>query len=193
MSDSKLAARPGSKVAPRPTGDTAALTAREMHAAGASIVPTRDPQVHDYLSFRLAGEAYALPLGAVRELLKVPPLTEVPRTPPHVLGIISVRGRITTILDLRERLNLPRGERTKHTRILLVDSGEEVLGLLVDRVLQVHRLLHEEIEPAVQISGELAEHVRAVGRPSSGRRGSELDEGEILILLDPGPLLRRVT
>lgn len=177
----------------RPPSEGLARRDTRLPASNAALPVVNQGPVHDYLSFRLAGEAYALPLASVRELLKVPPLTEVPRTPSHVLGIISVRGRITTIVDLRERLRLPKAERSKHTRILLVDNGEEVLGLLVDRVLQVHRLLGEEIEPAVQISGELAEHVRAVGRPAEARRGSELDEGEILILLDPQPLLRRVT
>lgn len=155
------------------------------------------PIVRELLAFVIADETYALPLRSIREILKVPPITGVPRAPKDVLGIISVRGRITTVRDLRRLLKMPESATDKHTRVLLVEApDDEVIGLLVDRVLQVYRLDEDEVELAAVVGGDMSEHVMGVGRPRRSVRGAsdeDEEEGneEILVLLDPGPLLRR--
>lgn len=149
-------------------------------------------ELEEYIGFRAADETYALPLGLVREILKPPPITEVPRARPDILGIVSVRGQITTVLDLRRRLGFPPKEITPQSRILLVEGGEEVLGLLVDEVTQVYRLLPQEIEVAASVlGGNLGNHVAGIGRPRirglRGEAGHASDE--VLILLDLAALL----
>lgn len=157
-------------------------------------------RVRELLAFVIADETYALALEAVREILKPPPVTPVPRAPRDVLGVISVRGRITTVVDLRRRLRARVDEIDKHSRILLVDDGDEIVGLLVDRVLQVHRLSDDEIELATVVSGDMSEYVVGLGRPRHGRHGRadrtgpaslEMAAADILILLDHVELLRR--
>lgn len=172
----------------------------------ASVAPSVAPsseseQVSDFLAFRLAHEFYALPLRSVREILKPPPITEVPRAPRDVLGIISVRGRVTTVIDLRRRLSMPEEHESKNSRVLLTDTGAEVMGLWVDEVLQVYRLASDEMELAASVGGDTAEYVLGVGRPRGARslgravarsRGEgEVRTDELLILLAPRPLLRR--
>ncbi len=163
-----------------------------------TIVPSAPPKQskarrreenREFLAFGLNGERFALPLGSVREILKVLPITEVPRARSHVLGILSVRGRITTVFDLRRRLRMGGAEPTKNSRILLVEGNEEVVGLLVDEVFQVYRLHDEEIELAAVVAGDLSEYVLGIGRP--GLADGDGQDDEILILLDPEPLLRR--
>ena len=163
-----------------------------------TLVPTApregEARERELLAFELAGERFALPLGSVREILKVAPVTEVPRARPEVLGILSVRGRITTVLDLRRRLRMPPGEVTKQRRILLVATRDEVIGLLVDRVHQVHRLQEDEIGLAAAVAGDLSDYVVGVGRPNGGvdaGAGGAAPDEEILVLLDPAPLLER--
>lgn len=156
--------------------------------------------VRELLAFEIANETYALALDAVREILKPPPVTPVPRAPRDVLGVISVRGRITTVIDLRSRLRARASELDKFTRVLLVDDGDEIVGLLVDRVLQVYRLSDEEIELATVVSGDMSEYVVGIGRPNKNRHsrsersaggGTALSAADILILLDHKELLRR--
>ena len=65
-----------------------------------------DSHTSEFLGFALADELYALPLSSIREIVRVPPVTELPRGPHDVLGIISVRGRVTTLIDLRRRLRM---------------------------------------------------------------------------------------
>ncbi|MFN7697804.1 MAG: chemotaxis protein CheW [Deltaproteobacteria bacterium] len=141
--------------------------------------------LREYLAFEICGNRMALPLSAVKEILKSSPITPVPRASRQVLGILAVRGRITTVLCLRAKLGLPAPEAgSRSTRILLVDRGPEIVGLRVDAVIEVLRLRTSEIEPADAIGAGLAEHVTGLGRPD-GALG-----GDVVILLDPVALLR---
>lgn len=154
--------------------------------------------VYEVLAFVLADETYALPLSAVREIVKLPAVTEVPRAPQDIIGVISVRGRIITVLDLRRRLRMPEAPPSKWSRVLLVDDGREMLGLFVDRVLSVYRLRSDEVELAAAMGGDSADHVMGIGRPSAHRSGRGGAAGrrpaaqeDILILLEPAPLFSR--
>jgi purine-binding chemotaxis protein CheW len=149
----------------------------------------RNEATHEYLVFEVSGDRMGLPLGSVKEILKLAPITPVPRAGPDVLGILSVRGRITTVLDLRRRLGLAEGAPSRSSRILLVDRKDEVVGLRVDAVTEVLRLRVSEIEPAEVIGAGLAEHVAGLGRPRASADAE--GETEVVVLLDPVALLRR--
>jgi purine-binding chemotaxis protein CheW len=137
----------------------------------------------EYLAFILAGETYAVPIANVAEILRPLPITEVPRAPTTVLGVISVRGKLVTVVDLRRRFRLPESPLDRKTRILIADLGKgEQIGLVVDEVQQVWRLATEEIEPANVLGGEQPAHIAGIGRP-------ENSGGTILILLDLRPIL----
>lgn len=152
--------------------------------------------VTEFLAFVVGNEHYALPLGSVREIVRVPNVTQVPRAAEDVLGILSVRGRVVTVLDLRVRLNMPVRALSRSNRILLVDAGEEILGLLVDTVLQVHRLTDEEIESSEVLGPQVGDYIVGIARPRVGHvwnaaSSTVLDRKDILILLDPRALVRR--
>jgi len=127
----------------------------------------------EYLAFRLAGDVYAAPVSIIREILKLHPLTPVPRAPSSIMGIISVRGQLVTVIDLRRRLRLSEGAVTGRARILLVDPmGVELLGLYVDEVLQVYRLADSEIEHTAQaLGGEVASYIAGIARPTQAQQG----------------------
>jgi purine-binding chemotaxis protein CheW len=131
----------------------------------------------EYLSFGLAGETYAVAIELVAEILRPLPITEVPRAPATVLGVISVRGKLVTVIDLRRRFNLSPATLDRKSRILLADTRNEQVGLLVDDVQQVWRLASDEIESASVLGGEQAAHIAGIGRPAGS-------EGSVLILLD---------
>jgi purine-binding chemotaxis protein CheW len=114
------------------------------------------------------------------------------------MGIVSVRGQLVTVIDLRRRLRLAEPVPTRRARILLADaSGGETIGLFVDEVLQVYRLSESEKEPAAAaLGGDVAPYIEGIARPSIGsglasgvRRaveGRTEDESQIsvVILLD---------
>lgn len=108
-----------------------------------------EEQPREYLAFQLADETYAVPIEQVREIVKVPALTEVPRAPRDLLGVMNLRGEVLPVYDVRRRLLLrpdiasPAAleELGGRARIVLVRSEEGDAGILVDGVEGVARLL----------------------------------------------------
>lgn len=148
----------------------------------------------EYLAFRLGEDVYAGPVSLIREILKPPPLTPVPRAPFAVMGIVSVRGQLVTVIDLRRRLRLPESSATRRSRVLLVNPhGVEMLGLYVDEVLQVYRLSDDEIEhAAAALGGEVAPYISGIARPmlqGSATATAPQNDPSLVILLELRSLL----
>ncbi len=128
------------------------------------------------LAFLLGDEEYALDILRIREILKLRQVTEVPRAPSFVPGIVSLRGQVIPIVDLRLRLHLPAAPLGKEARILIVRREAEPFGLIVDKVNQVVRMRDEDVEaPPAFIGGTGSEFIAGIGRPRGDR---------MLILLD---------
>jgi purine-binding chemotaxis protein CheW len=148
-----------------------------------------------YLAFRLADTVYAAPLSLIREILVKVPLTPVPRAHPSIMGIISNRGQLITVFDLRRRLRLATGPDTNKGRILTTNpTGIELIGLYVDEVLQTYKLTDAEIDLSVMSFGTDSNHIAGVARPnvsegvSAARAGKRVasapKEVSEIILLD---------
>lgn len=122
--------------------------------------------LREFLSFGLNGDPYAIAVERVREIVRLRPITEIPRVPPEILGVISLRGEVVEVLDLRRRFGLPPAEPTRATRIIVLHGDEgEVTGMLVDSVTEVLRVDEEAIRPPP--SGESA-YVSALCARGSG-------------------------
>jgi purine-binding chemotaxis protein CheW len=153
-------------------------------AQRATLVPDPDSEtgIVPVLAVAAGDEIYGFPLSCVREALVPPPLTEVPRAPAHVLGVISVRGQIITLFDLPRMLNLDVAHTQPYGRVMLVDNGQELIGVAVDRIVQVYRFEQGQIEFASTMGAKLSEYVVGIGRVPSQSPGKA---EEMLILIDP--------
>lgn len=117
------------------------------------------------LSFKLGSEEYAVELTDVLEILKYRRFTPVPRTKRFVLGIISLRGVVIPIIDLRRRLGWPDGDVTRRTRILVVRNRNQRFGMVVDGVVGVERTTTLRVEPPLPvIVGSEADFIEGIGR-----------------------------
>ncbi len=106
-------------------------------------------EVYQLLCFELADAPYAVPVERVREIVRMRTVTPVPRTPEDVRGVISLRGEMIELIDLRRRLGLGSIEASRRTRIIVTKtSDDEVVGLLVDAVREVFRVTAEAIQRA---------------------------------------------
>ena len=135
----------------------------------------------ELLTFIIAGEQYAVDIERIVEIVTPRPLTRIPNADPSIVGIISLRGTIVTLVDVRRKLrHLPAGEADVDTRIVVIDFRGETVGFLVDRVLRVVKTAPAEIEPhPVVHSTELDVSIRGVFRAG----------GALTILLDLDKLL----
>jgi len=100
-----------------------------------------------WVTLTLANETFALPVSPVREILRISSITRVPHAPYPIRGVTNLRGRVIPVLDLRIRLELPEGDLTRTSRIIVVSSRGRLLGLLVDAVHQVVHLDVDLIQP----------------------------------------------
>ncbi|MDN5346725.1 MAG: purine-binding chemotaxis protein CheW [Clostridia bacterium] len=115
--------------------------------------------------FQLAGETYGVDIGNVHEIIRMQPITDVPRAPEFVEGVINLRGRIIPVIDLHKRFGLPPAEETGSTRIMVVEVAGMTVGMIVDSVSEVLRLPAENIEPPPpMISGVDVAYLRGVGK-----------------------------
>lgn len=136
----------------------------DERAPAAESVPGAGLQI-ELLGFMLSDEQYALDILEIKEIVRLHAITLVPRSAPWLKGIVTLRGVIVPIFDLRSRLGLAEIEHGPETRIIVVYRGEEFAGLIVDRITQVMRLPVETIEPPPQTIGLVEmEYLRGVAR-----------------------------
>ncbi len=135
----------------------------------------------ELLTFLIAGEQYAVDIERIVEIVTPRAVTRIPNADSSVVGIISLRGTIVTLVDVRRKLrHREAGEATDATRIVVIDFHREIVGFIVDRVLRVVKTAAGDIErhPVVHAT-ELDESVRGVFRAA----------GALTILLDLDKLL----
>lgn len=152
------------------------LATEEIYLQGLDGEDARtQTEQQQWLTFGLGKEHYALDIGFVREIIKPREITDIPRVPKFILGVISLRGVVVPIFDLRRRLNLGSVDMDSRSRIIVCEHGDRIAGLLVDQISQVVKFPVNEIEPPPAIlSGLDRELVEGVGRV----------QGKMLILLD---------
>jgi len=154
-------------VEPSPTVSAASAapdTTATVPPSAAGDSEAAQQQEIEMLSFRLGGEEYAVLVADVREVLKIYQPTSVPNSPDYILGIMSLRGTMLPIIDLCRRFGLPAGVQDEKSRIVVVSSGEEDVGLLVDRVTGVFRILSDDIKPAPENVEQGSEFLRGIVR-----------------------------
>lgn len=151
------------------------LATEETYLQGLTDRNQQEEDLRQWLTFTLGSEEYALDIGNIREIIKPREITDIPRVPDFILGIISLRGLIIPVFDLKKRLKLGAAEITPASRIIVCRHGEKSAGLVVDSLNQVVRLPAQGIEPPPAVlSGLDRDMVEGIGR--DGRR--------MMILLD---------
>jgi purine-binding chemotaxis protein CheW len=140
-------------------------SAHSMNARQDSEPASREEACEEFLCFTLGGEEYGVNIMEIKEIIKPRELTEVPRAPQFVDGIISLRGLIVPVLDMRKRLALPTSTLSGQQRIVIVRNGGSFTGLRVDAVTGVVRILNSrrEATPAI-LEGVDRDFVAGIGR-----------------------------
>lgn len=137
-------------------------------------------EVLQWVTFQLEEETYGINVMQVREVLRYTEIAPVPGAPDYVLGIINLRGNVVTVIDTRSRFGLMEGEVTDNTRIIVIESERQVIGILVDSVAEVVYLRSSEIDTTPSVgTDESAKFIQGV----SNR------DGKLLILVDLNKLL----
>jgi purine-binding chemotaxis protein CheW len=131
--------------------------------------------------FRVGRETYGVDIFVVREIVKAQEITTVPGASDYVLGIINLRGKIISVVDLAQRLGLGKSKVDRGSRILVIDLDGFTVGFLVDAATEVLKLSPESIEPAPEeLKGSVHDdYLEGVGKLKD----------RLVIILNPGNLL----
>ena len=135
------------------------------------------------VGFRVGRETFGVPIELVHEIVRVPEITSVPDSPDYIEGVINLRGKIVSIVDLRKRF----GEREivnndRKNRILVAEIDGKMVGLIVDAASEVLKLPSSEVEPAPNVfSDDDLNYVTGVGKLG----------GRLIILIDLSKILQK--
>jgi purine-binding chemotaxis protein CheW len=117
------------------------------------------------VSFNIGSEEFGVDILKVQEINRMVEITKVPQAPHYVEGVINLRGKVIPIIDLRKRFSLELKETDKNTRIVVVDIGGNILGMIVDSVSEVLRLPANTIEPPPDlVTGINSEYINGVAK-----------------------------
>ena len=104
-----------------------------------------------YLTFNLMEEFYGVNVDWILQIIAIPDITKIPKTPHFVKGVINLRGKIIPVIDLRLRFKLPEQEYNERTSIVIIkiktEKSEVFIGIIVDKVLEVLDIHANQIEP----------------------------------------------
>lgn len=126
---------------------------------------TASTEVKQLISFTVGNEEYGLELLRVKEVIRVRPVTWLPRAPSCVKGIINLRGVVIPIVDLRERFGLPQCESTAMTRVIVVEVEGRPVGVVVDSASQVVRVPVGQFDDPPPVMGEESrDFITSVGK-----------------------------
>jgi len=129
----------------------------------------------DYVTFTTAGQLFGLPIERVQEVFRPTRITRVPLAGAQIAGVLNLRGRIVTAIDMRRRLELDARDEGEAQMAIGIESGNESFGLLVDALGEVLKVADSEREPnPVNLDRKLARVSAGVFR---------LD-GQLMVVLD---------
>lgn len=128
-----------------------------------------------YLTFFLADEEYGVEILNVREIIALLPITRVPRTPPALLGVLNLRGKVIPVVDLRVRLGMQKAVDAERPCIIVVFARGLQIGVLVDRVSEVVNVAADDVDEAPHFGADMDnDFLLGIGKA----------EGKVRLLLD---------
>ncbi len=134
------------------------------------------------VGFRVGRETYGVPIHLILEIVRVPDITAVPDAPEYIEGVINLRGKIVSIMDLRKRFGEKQVQAGRQNRILVMEVQGRLAGLIVDGASEVMKIPASEVEPPPAVFQESGlQCVTGVAKHG----------GRLVVLLDMGKLLQR--
>jgi purine-binding chemotaxis protein CheW len=157
--------------------DEARSASSRPNAAG-----TANRRNSKFLTFYLAGEEYGIEILKVQEIIGMMGITPVPRTPMFISGVINLRGKVITVVDLRLKFGMEPKKQTDETCIIVVQTAGIQIGCVVDKVSEVLDINEEEIEDTPSFGADVnTEYILGIGK----------SQGKVKLLLDIDKVLSR--
>ena len=124
------------------------------------------PELRQYVVFRLGGEEYAFDIASVKEIRDLEQVAKVHRSPSYIEGVMNLRGKLVTVVDLRKRLSIEARAPDSSSKIVVIEASDAPVGFLVDEVMEVVKVSDGDIEaaPSYVADGLEAEYVKGIAK-----------------------------
>jgi len=107
-----------------------------------------------FVLMSLAGETFTVEINRVREIIRVPKISWIPGAAAYIKGVFNLRGSVVAVIDLAVLISLPDSTPSQQSRIVIVDSSDEMVGILVDSVSRVEEIVPSSLEPPMRTLDE---------------------------------------
>jgi purine-binding chemotaxis protein CheW len=185
--DSGVATAP--TVASAPRREDLLIFADSMAQETSVPVAEAERELH-LVTFVLEKEEFGIPIERTREIVRVGDITRVPQAPPHIRGVMNLRGRILPVVEIRTRFGLSPATLAPRSRVVVVEAHGRTVGILVDSVAQVVKVAESAVVAAPEeVVSHRADYITGVAR--LGSRLIILLELEKALLLETTPLTAR--
>lgn len=145
-----------------------------------AIITRPENKLLQLVTFGIGEEEFGIDILKVQEIIRTMDITKVPNSPPHVEGVINLRGKVIPVIDLRRRFELEYRAHDNQTRIIVIDLHGTIIGFVVDAVSEVLRIPSTTVDPPPPlVSGIDSQYIKGVGKL----------EDRLLILLDLDQLI----
>lgn len=139
-----------------------------------------DQELTQLVTFSIGEEEFGVNILQVQEIIRTMEITNVPRAPEFIEGVINLRGKVIPIVDMRRRFGLESKKHDKYTRMIVIENETLIVGFVVDSVSEVLRIPASSVQPPPPtVAGLDSDYIDGVGK---------LDD-RLLILLDLDSLL----
>lgn len=118
------------------------------------------------VGFIVGEEEFSIPILSIQEIIKPISCTRVPQTPSYILGVFNLRGSVIPLIDLRARFGLTPQKHTDETRFIVMKSGDDVAGFVIDRLTEAIRMPKKDIGPAPETVSDAETMIDGVGKQS---------------------------
>ena len=132
------------------------------------------------VGFQIGRETYGVPITSLHEIVRVPEITAVPDAPEYMEGVINLRGKIVSVIDLRKRFKQKQPAPSRRNRILVVEHNGRLCGLIVDSATEVIKIAASNVEPSTTVFQD---------GDSNSITGLGKYKGRLIVLLDVSRLL----
>lgn len=129
--------------------------------------------------FAITDQLFGMDIARVSEIIRMEKITPIPQAPYYTEGVINVRGSVIPVINLQALFNMQACERDNNSRVIIVESEKQKLGLIVDAVYEVKKISPSQIRPTPP----------AIGTDQYYLKGIILDNDRLVVLLDPDKLL----
>jgi purine-binding chemotaxis protein CheW len=148
-------------------GTTGSALANQSRSEVTAVL---EEESHQFLTFQVAGERYAVGILDVKEIIEISEMTRMPMTPDFIRGVINLRGNVVVVVDLGVRLGKGRSELGKRSSIVLVEvashgGGQQLIGMLVDEVREILEIPTNHLQPPPDFGSQIrTDFIHAMGR-----------------------------